>query len=44
MARHLSIRAGVGVADPGDSVVQLAALMEALFDGASPILEPCWSA
>ena len=38
MARHLSIRVGVGVADPGDSVVQLSALMEALFAGPSPIL------
>ena len=38
MARHLGIRAGVGVADPGDSVVQLSALMEALFAGPSPIL------
>jgi DNA-binding CsgD family transcriptional regulator len=39
MARRLSIRVGSGVADAGDSVVQLAALMEALFDGRSPILE-----
>ena len=38
MACHLSIRVGVGVADPGDSVVQLSALMEALFAGPSPIL------
>lgn len=38
MARRLSIRAGVGVADPGDSMVQLSALMEALFAGPSPIL------
>jgi hypothetical protein len=29
MARRLSIRVGVGVADPGDSVVHLSALMEA---------------
>jgi predicted ATPase len=39
MARRLSIRVGVGVADPGDTVVQLSALMEALFEGPSPILE-----
>jgi len=38
MARRLSIRVGVGVADPGDSVVQLSTLMEALFAGPSPIL------
>ena len=38
MARRLSIRVGVGVADPGDSMVQLSALMEALFAGPSPIL------
>ena len=38
MARLLGIRVGVGVADPGDSVVQLSALMEALFAGPSPIL------
>ena len=38
MARHLGIRAGVGVADPGDRVVQLSALMEALFAGPAPIL------
>lgn len=38
MARRLSIRVGVGVADPGDSVVQMSALMEALFAGPSPIL------
>jgi hypothetical protein len=39
MARRLSISVGVGVADPGDSVVQVAVLMEALFEGPSPILE-----
>jgi DNA-binding CsgD family transcriptional regulator len=38
MARRLSIRVGVGAADPGDSMVQLSALMEALFAGPSPIL------
>ena len=39
MARRLSIRVGSGVADPGDTVVQLSVLMEALFQGSSPILE-----
>ena len=39
MARRLSIRVGAGVADPGDTVVQLSVLMEALFEGPSPILE-----
>jgi DNA-binding CsgD family transcriptional regulator len=39
MARRLSIRCGGGVADPGDTVVQLSVLMEALFEGPSPILE-----
>jgi DNA-binding CsgD family transcriptional regulator/alkylhydroperoxidase/carboxymuconolactone decarboxylase family protein YurZ len=39
MARRLSIRVGGGVADPGDTVVQLSVLMEALFEGPSPILE-----
>src|ERR1700677_3064914 len=38
MARRLSIRVGFGVADPADTVVQLSALMEALFEGANPIL------
>src|ERR1700689_1248097 len=39
MARRLSIRVGGGAADPGDTVVQLSVLMEALFEGPSPILE-----
>jgi DNA-binding CsgD family transcriptional regulator len=39
MARRLSIRVGGGVADPGDTVVQLSVLMEALFEGPSPILQ-----
>jgi DNA-binding CsgD family transcriptional regulator len=39
MARRLSIRVGGGVADPGDTVVQLSVLMEALFDGPCPLLE-----
>jgi DNA-binding CsgD family transcriptional regulator len=39
MAHRLSIRVGCGVADPGDTVVQLSVLMEALFEGPFPILE-----
>jgi len=39
MARRLSITVGCGVADPANTVVQLSVLMEALFDGHSPILE-----
>jgi DNA-binding CsgD family transcriptional regulator len=39
MARGLSIRIGSGVAEPCDTVVQLSALMGALFDGPSPILQ-----
>src|SRR5712691_475865 len=39
MARKLSIKVGSGAANPGDNVVQLAPLMEALFDGPEPILE-----
>ena len=38
MARRLSIRVGSGVAAPCNRVVQLFALLEALFDGPSPIL------
>src|ERR1700722_818875 len=38
MAHGLAIKVGVGVADPGDSVVQLSALMEALFAGPAPLL------
>jgi predicted ATPase len=39
MARRLSIRVGCGAADPSDTVVQLSVLLEALFEGGSPILE-----
>jgi DNA-binding CsgD family transcriptional regulator len=39
MAARLSIRVGCGTADPADTVVQLSVLMEALFEGPSPILE-----
>ena len=39
IARSRSIRVGSGVADAGESMVQLSALMEALFGGTSPLLE-----
>jgi DNA-binding CsgD family transcriptional regulator len=39
MARRLSIEVGCGAADPGDTIVQLSVLMEALFKGRSPILD-----
>ena len=39
MARRLSIRVGSGGADPGDTIVQLSVLTEALFEEPSPILE-----
>jgi len=39
MAERLSVRVGFGVADPANSVVPLSVLMEALFEGRSPILE-----
>ncbi len=39
MANKLSIAVGVGAADPSDTIVQLSPLMEALFEGPTPILE-----
>ena len=39
MAERLSMRVGRGVADPGDTIVQLAPLMEALLEGPTPIFE-----
>jgi DNA-binding CsgD family transcriptional regulator len=39
IARRMSIRVGSAVADPGDRLVHLGALMEALFDGPTPLLE-----
>ncbi|HVB50148.1 MAG TPA: AAA family ATPase [Acidimicrobiales bacterium] len=39
IARGHSIKAGVGVSDPDDSMVQMATLMQGLFHGSSPILE-----
>ena len=38
IAGRLSMTVGLGVADPADTVVQLAPLFEALFEGPSPIL------
>ena len=39
VARRLAFRVGVGAAEPGAGVVELAPLMTALFDGADPLLE-----
>jgi len=39
MAGRLSMSVGRGVADPGDRIVQLAPLLEALLEGPAPILE-----
>ena len=39
LARRMSIRVRSAVADPDDRVVHLAALMRALFDGPTPLLE-----
>jgi predicted ATPase len=38
-ARRRGFRIGIGVADPGDGMVELATLMAALFDGPDPILD-----
>jgi DNA-binding CsgD family transcriptional regulator len=38
MAHRLSIGVGSGTADPSDTMVQLSALMRALFEGQTPIL------
>jgi DNA-binding CsgD family transcriptional regulator len=38
MARRLSIRTGVGAAEPSESVAELAPLLRALFDGPEPLL------
>lgn len=40
MARTLGIRVGSRAADPGETAVELAALLAALFDGAEPLLDP----
>ena len=39
VARRLAFRVGVGAAEPGAAVVELAPLMTALFDGSHPLLE-----
>src|SRR5436190_21307780 len=40
IARGLGIRVGISAADPSETVVELAALLAALFDGAEPLLDP----
>src|SRR6201990_976482 len=37
VARRIGFRVGVGAAEPGAEIVELAALMAALFDGADPL-------
>jgi DNA-binding CsgD family transcriptional regulator len=40
IARSLGIKVGVSAADPSETVVELAALLAALFHGAEPLLDP----
>src|SRR6266566_3088688 len=40
MARGLGIRVGSSAAEPGETMVELATLLAALFDGAEPLLGP----
>jgi DNA-binding CsgD family transcriptional regulator/tetratricopeptide (TPR) repeat protein len=40
MAHRLSLPAGIGAAEPSDSVAELAPLLRALFDGPEPLLDP----
>jgi DNA-binding CsgD family transcriptional regulator len=40
LARSLGIRVGAGAADPNETVVELSALLAALFNGADPLLNP----
>src|SRR6478735_12241929 len=40
IARSLGIRVGRSAADPSENMVELAALLAALFDGAEPLLDP----
>ena len=40
IARSLGINVGVSAGDPSETVVELAALLAALFDGAEPLLDP----
>jgi len=39
MARRMSFPAGIGAADPSESVAELAPLLRALFDGSEPLLD-----
>jgi len=39
IARGLGIRVGASAADPGETVVEVAALLTALFDGSEPLLD-----
>jgi DNA-binding CsgD family transcriptional regulator len=40
IARDLGIKVGASAADPSETVVELAALLGALFDGPEPLLDP----
>src|SRR5882762_5590056 len=40
IARSLGIRVGISAADSGETMVELATLLAALFDGAEPLLDP----
>src|SRR5467141_2285002 len=40
IARSLGIRVGRSAADPSETMVELSALLAALFDGAEPLLDP----
>src|SRR5438876_11894825 len=40
ISRSLGIRVGSSAADPSETVVELSALLAALFDGAEPLLDP----
>src|SRR3989441_10845304 len=40
IAHNLGIRVGTSAADPSETVVELATLLAALFDGAEPLLDP----
>jgi predicted ATPase len=40
IARSLGIRVGSSAAEPSETVVELAALLAALFDGTEPLLDP----
>jgi DNA-binding CsgD family transcriptional regulator len=40
MAHRLSVPVGIGVAEPSESVAELAPMLRALFDGPDPLLDP----